>query len=111
MEGNFSGNAFDVKEEGGGEANYPFAVNGVIGVPCIDRLLQPCGGKEMFFNETPVEAGDACATVNEGVGVDGFQGVRWFNKLDWNLHRWGSLYIDCSTLYTREDSCQRSFLI
>ena len=39
MEGDFSGDAFDVKEEGGGEANYPFAVDGVIGVPHIDGFL------------------------------------------------------------------------
>ena len=59
----------------------------------------------MFLDEPPVEAGDACAAINEGAGVDGFQGVRWFDKLDWDLHRWGSFYIDRSTLYTREDSC------
>ena len=51
----------------------------------------------MFPDESPVETGDACATVNEGVGVNGFQGLRWFDKLDWDLHRGGS------TLYTRED--------
>ena len=39
MEGDLSGDTFDVKEEGGGEANYSFAVDGVISVPCIDGFL------------------------------------------------------------------------
>ena len=111
MEGDFSGNALDIEEEGGSETNYSLAVNGVVGVSCIDGFLQPSSGEEMFFDESPVETGDACATVNEGVGVDGFQDVRWFDKLDLDLHRGGSFYIDRSTLYTREDSCRRSFPI
>ena len=57
----------------------------------------------MFPDKPPVKAGDACTAVNEGAGVNSFQGVRWFDKLDWNVHRWSSFYIDCSTLYTRED--------
>ena len=111
MEGDFSGNILNIEEEGGGEANYSFAVNGVIGVSRVDRLFQPCGGEGMFPDEPPVEAGDAGAAVNEGAGVNGFQGVQWFDKLDWDLHRGGNFYIDRSTLYTSEDSCQRSFLI
>ena len=39
MEGDFVGDSFDVEEEGGGEANYSLAVNGVISVPRIDRFL------------------------------------------------------------------------
>ena len=39
MEGDLSGDALDVKEEGGGEANYSFTVNGVVSVPCIDGFL------------------------------------------------------------------------
>ena len=65
----------------------------------------------MFPDEPPVETRDTCATVNEGAGVDGFQGVRWFDKLDRDLHRGGSFYIDRSTLYTRENSRRRSFPI
>ena len=65
----------------------------------------------MFPDKPPVETGDACATVNKGAGVDGFQGVRWFNKLNWDLHRGGSFYIDRSTLYIREDLRRRSFPI
>ena len=39
MEGDLSGDALDVKEEGGGEVNYSFAVNGVISVPRVDGFL------------------------------------------------------------------------
>ena len=39
MEGDLSGDTLDVEEEGGGEANYSLAVNGVIGVPCVDGFL------------------------------------------------------------------------
>ena len=39
MEGDFAGDSFNVEEEGGGEANYSLAVNGVISVPCINRFL------------------------------------------------------------------------
>ena len=111
MEGDFPGNTFDVEKEGRGGVDYPFAINGVVGVSCVDRFLQSCDGEGVFLDKSPVKAGDACATINKGTSVDGFQGVRWFNKLNWNLHRWGSLYIDCSTLYTREGSRRRSFLI
>ena len=65
----------------------------------------------MFSYKTPIETGNACAAVNEGMGVDSFQGVRWFDKLDWDLHRGCSFYIDRSTLYIRGDSRQRSFPI
>ena len=65
----------------------------------------------MLSDESPIETGDTCATVNEGAGVDGFQSVRWFDKLDWDLHGGGSFYINRSTLYTRENSRRRSFPI
>ena len=64
MKGDFLGDSFDVEEEGGGETNYSFAVNGVIGVSCVDRLLQLCGGESVFPDKPPVEAGDACAIEN-----------------------------------------------
>ena len=75
MEGDFPGDAFNIEEEGGGETNYSFAVNGVVGISCVDGFLQPSSGEGMFSDESPVETGDACTTVNEGAGVDGFQGV------------------------------------
>ena len=65
----------------------------------------------MFPDKSPIEAGDACTTVNKSAGVDGFQGVQWFNKLNRDLHRWGSFYMNRGTLCARENLHQRSFLI
>ena len=39
MEGDLSGDAFDIEEEGGGEADYSFAIDGVVGVPRVDGFL------------------------------------------------------------------------
>ena len=36
MEGDLSSDSLNVKEEGGGETNYSFAVNGVISVSGVD---------------------------------------------------------------------------
>ena len=40
----------------------------------------------MFVDKFPVDTGDACPTVYEGLGVDGFHRVQRNDKLDWNLH-------------------------
>ena len=45
MEGDFLGDAFDVKDEGRGEPDHSFSINGVICIPSIDRFLQPGSGK------------------------------------------------------------------
>ena len=108
MESDFSGDTLDVEKESGGEADYSFAIDGVIGVSCIDGFLQLCSGERMFSDKPPIKAGDTWAAINECVSVNGFQGVRWFDKLNWNLHRQSSFYIDHSTLYTREDLHQGS---
>ena len=55
--------------------DYFFAVNVVIGISGIDWFVQPGSGEEVFPNKSPIKAGDACAAVNKGVGVNGFQGV------------------------------------
>ena len=39
MEGNLSGDAFDVEEESRGEADYSLAVDSIIGVSRVDRFL------------------------------------------------------------------------
>ena len=75
MEGDLLGDFLDIEEEDGGEMDYSLAVNEVIGIPCIDWFLQPGGREGMFPDKSPIEAGDACATVNKGMGVNGFQGV------------------------------------
>ena len=112
MEGDLPSDTFDVEKEGGGEADYPLLLIELsVFLAYVNRFLQSRGGKGMFSDKPPVNAGDASAAINKGVSVNSFQGVRWFDKLNWNLHRWGSLYIDRSTLYTREDSYRRSFPI
>ena len=39
VEGDLSGDAFDVKEESRGEADYSLAVDGVVSVPRVDGFL------------------------------------------------------------------------
>ena len=39
MESDLLGDTFDVEEEGRSKVNYSFAVNGVIGIPCVDGFL------------------------------------------------------------------------
>ena len=39
MEGDLSGDALDIEEESGGEADYSFAIDRVIGVSCVDGFL------------------------------------------------------------------------
>jgi len=41
-------------------------------------------------NEAIVNAGDVRTTIDEGVGVDGFQGVRRYNELQRDSHRFAS---------------------
>jgi len=44
----------------------------------------------MFFNKVIVDAGDVCTAINEGVGVNSFQGVRGYNELQRDSHRFAS---------------------
>ena len=39
MEGDLLGDSFNVEKEGGGEVDYSFAVDEVIGVSCVDWFL------------------------------------------------------------------------
>ena len=39
MEGDFPSNSFNVEEEGGGEADYSLAVNGVISILGVDWVI------------------------------------------------------------------------
>lgn len=68
-------NSFYIKEEGRGEADDSFAIEGVVSISGIDWFIHPSGGKGVFSNEPPVNAGDTSPTVNKGLGVDGLQGV------------------------------------
>jgi len=44
----------------------------------------------LFFNKVIVDAGDISTTIDKGVGVDGFQGVRGYDELQGNSHRFAS---------------------
>ena len=39
MEGDFLSDPFDIEEEGGGEADYSFTVNGVVGILGVDQFI------------------------------------------------------------------------
>ena len=86
MEGDPLGYSSNVKEQGGGEPDYPFGVDGVVHIPCLDRDFQALDRKFVFSDKPPVNAGDACPTIYEGSGVNGFHRVRRSDELDWDLH-------------------------
>ena len=92
MEGDSSGYPSNIKEQGGGELDYSLGIDGVIHIPCLDQGFQVLGRKFVFPNESPVDAGDACSTVNEGFGFNGFHHVRGNDKLYWDLHSRRRLY-------------------
>ena len=75
MEGDSSGDSPDVKEQGGGEPDYPFGVNRVVRVSGLDQGFQTLGGDPLFSDKSPVDTGDACSTVDKGSGVNGFHRV------------------------------------
>ena len=43
----------------------------------------------MPSSELIVEARDICPTINEGVGVNGFHSVQWYDDLQRDSHRFG----------------------
>ena len=47
MEGDSSGNYSKVKEQGGGESDYSFGIDGVIHVLCLNWVLQALGGESL----------------------------------------------------------------
>ena len=81
-----AGYSSDIEEQGGGEPDYSFRIDGVIRVPGLDRFLETLGGDSLFSDEPPVDAGDACSAVNQSSGFNGFHRVRGNNELDWDLH-------------------------
>ena len=111
MKGDLPSDPINIEEEDGGKADYSLAVDGVTGISGIDLFLQPGSGEGVFPDKPPIKAGNTGTTVNKSAGVDGFQGVQWFNKLNRDLHRWGSFYMDCHTLYFRKNLCRGSFPI
>ena len=92
----------DIEEQGSGEPDYSFGIDRVIRVPGLDRGFQALGRKFVFPNESPVDAGDACSTVNEGSGVNGFHCVQGDNELNWDLHSGQRLYKYICARYGRK---------
>ena len=90
MKDHLLGDSFDVDKEGTGVSDISFLVEGSVSVPGADRFLKLRDGETLFFNEVVVNAGDVCTTVNKGIGVDGFQGVRRYDELQRNSHRFAS---------------------
>ena len=86
MEGNSVGYSSNVKEQSGGELDYPLGVDGVVHISCLDWGLQALGGEFVFPDESPVDARDTCPTIYEGLGVNGFHRVRRGDELNWDLH-------------------------
>ena len=75
MEGDSSGYSSDVKEQGGGEPDHSFGVNGVVRVPGLNWGFQVLSREFVFPNKSPVNARDTRPTVYEGSGVNGFHRV------------------------------------
>jgi len=44
----------------------------------------------MFLYKVVIDARDVCTTIDESIGVDSFQGVRGFNELQRDPHRFAS---------------------
>ena len=86
IKGNSAGYSSNVEEQGGGEPDHSFGIDRVIRISCLHRGFQALGRKFMFPDKLPIDTGDACSAVNEGLGINGFHHVRGDNKLDWDLH-------------------------
>ena len=80
------GYSSDVEEQGGSESDYSFRVNRVVHVLGLDWVFQALGGDSLFSDKPPVDAGDACSTVDKGSCLNGFHRVRGNDELDWDLH-------------------------
>ena len=81
-----AGYSSDIEEQGSGEPDYSFRVDGVVRVLGLDGFLKTFGGDSLFSDEPPVDAGDACSAVNQSSGFNGFHRVRRDDKLDWDSH-------------------------
>ena len=76
----------DVEEQGGGEPDYSFRVDGVVRVPGLDWVFQALGRDSLFPDKPPINTGNTCPTVDKGSGFNGFHRVRRDDELDWDLH-------------------------
>jgi hypothetical protein len=106
VEHDSSYDSFDIQEQGRGEIDDSFFVDGVVRVSGVDGGGEVFSGKVMFSDKAPVNAGDTSDTVNEHSGVDSFQGVQGFNELYWDLHGGSRGYNYSSYLGNRRVLCQ-----
>ena len=72
---------FDVGKEGAGEVDFPIFIGDLINIPYFDGDIKFCSGERVFSDKLPVNAGDVCTTVDQGVSVDDFQDVRRCDEL------------------------------
>ena len=77
----FMEDSFDVGEEGTGIFNVALFVRRSISVSRGDRVLEFQDREVVSFNEVIVDTRNISATVNEGIGVNGFQGVQRYDQL------------------------------
>ena len=81
-----AGYSSDVEEQGGGKPDHSFGVDRVVRVSGLDGFLEMFGGDPLFSDEPPVDAGDACPTVDKGSSFNSFHCVRRNDELNGDLH-------------------------
>ena len=96
------GYSSDVEEQGGGEPDHSFGVDGVVRVSGLDWGFQALGRDTLFPDKPPIDAGDTCPTVDKGFGFNGFHRVRRDDKLYWDLHSRRRLYKYICAQYGRK---------
>ena len=72
MEGFEAGYLFHLDIEGAREANIASFVGHLVCVSYWYRYAESGGRELVFLYEVPVDAGNVCTAVNEGMRVDGF---------------------------------------
>ena len=87
-----AGYSSDIEEQGCGEPDYSFRVDGIVRISGLDGFHETFGGDSLFSDEPPVDARDACSAIYQCLGFNGFHRVRGNNKLDWDLHSGRRLY-------------------
>lgn len=76
MKGDFLGDFPDIQEEGGGEEDVAFSVGRLVDISDSDGDGEAVSREVVPSDESPVDAGDFCTTVDEGGGFDDFERVR-----------------------------------
>ena len=71
----FLHNTLYVGKKGAGKVDFPIFVQGLVNISYFDGNIKFHGGEGVFSNKLPVDAGDVCTTVNQGMSVNNFQHV------------------------------------